>query len=172
MNADTSAENKSGYLQKAVDLSKKQKDKIAIAYWMTKQINTKANPNNVDLYNLGRAYFDAGGEGNFSYFRKADSVFAIYETKYPDQAYGPYWRARSNWSIDTSMVNAMANPHFERFIQIATTSKDSLSFRGQVKIAYKYFIGYNIFQKKDYKAAIEYCDKILAIDPADKEAEN
>jgi tetratricopeptide (TPR) repeat protein len=172
MGVDTSAENKAAYMQKAVDLSKKQKDKKAIAYWMAKQVNTKANPNNVDLYNLGRAYFDAGSEGDFNYYRQADSVFAIYEAKYPDQAYGPYWRARSNWSIDTSMVNALANPHFERFIKIATTSKDSLSFRGQVKIAYKYFIGYNIFQKKDYKAAIEYCDKILAIDPADQDAIN
>jgi tetratricopeptide (TPR) repeat protein len=172
MTADTSAENKAEYLQKAVDLAKKQKDKKATAYWLSKQYNTKKSPSNVDLYNLGRAYFDAGSDGDMSYYRRADSLFAIYETKYPDQAFGPYWRARSNWSIDTSMVNSMANPHFEKFLQIATTSKDSASFKPQVKIAYKYFIGYNIFVKKDYKSAIDFCDKILAIDPADAEAQN
>jgi tetratricopeptide (TPR) repeat protein len=170
MEVDTSAENKAAYLQKAVDFAKKQKDKKATAYWLGKQYNTKKNPNNVDLYNLGRAYFDAGSDGDFSYYRSADSVFAIYETKYPDQAFGPYWRARSNWSIDTAMAGAMANPHFEKFIQLATTTKDSATFRQQVKIAYKYFIGYNIFVTKDYKKAIEFCDKVIAIDPADKEA--
>ena len=65
---------------------------------------------------------------------------------------------------------AMANPHFAKFVEVASASKDSVSFRPQVKLAYKYFIGYNIFVKKDYKVAIEFCDKILAIDPTDAEA--
>lgn len=171
MNADTAVENKASYLQKAVDFAKKQNDKIATAYWGLKQYNAKKSPSNVDMYNLGRIFFDAGAaSGDFNYYRQADSVFAIYTTQYPDQAYGYYWRARSNWSIDTSMVNSMANPHFEKFVQVASASKDSVSFRPQIKLAYKYFIGYNIFVKKDYKVAIEFCDKILAIDPADKEA--
>jgi hypothetical protein len=68
------------------------------------------------------------------------------------------------------MVNGMANPHFEKFVQVANASPDSASFMPQVKIAYKYFIGYNIFVKKDYKTAIDFCDKILAIDPTDKDA--
>jgi hypothetical protein len=68
------------------------------------------------------------------------------------------------------MVNSMANPHFEKFVQVASASKDSVSFRPQIKLAYKYFIGYNIFVKKDYKVAIEFCDRILAIDPNDAEA--
>lgn len=64
----------------------------------------------------------------------------------------------------------MANPHFEKFIEVATTSKDSLNFRQQVVIAYKYFIGYNTVIKKDTKAAIEFCDKVLAINPSDAQA--
>lgn len=167
--ADTLAENKTAYMQKAADLSKRLKDKTGIAFWLQKQYDTKKSPNNVDLYNLGRAYFDAGSD-DFSYYTKADGVFKTYTEKYPDQAYGYYWCARTNWSIDTTMVNGMANACFEKFLQIATTSKDSVSFRPQVKIAYKYFIGYNIFVKKDYKTAIEFCDKVLAIDPNDKEA--
>lgn len=170
MNVDTVQENKASYLDKAVALAKKQDDKIATAYWLEKQYFSMKSPSNVDLYNLGRTFFDAGSLGDFNYYRKADSVFAVYTEKYPDQAYGYYWRARSNWSIDTSMVNGMANPHFEKFVQVASASKDSVSFRPQIKLAYKYFIGYNIFVKKDYKVAIEYCDKILAIDPADQEA--
>ncbi|MBS4065351.1 MAG: tetratricopeptide repeat protein [Chitinophagaceae bacterium] len=169
MEADTSADNKASYLQKAVDFARKQKDKKATAYWLEKQYNAKKNPNNVDLYNLGRAYFDAGSE-DYTYYSKANVFFKTYMEKYPDQAFGYYWCARTNWSIDTSMVNGMANECFDKFIQIATTSKDSVSFRPQIKIAYKYFIGYNIFVTKDYKKAIEFCDKVIALDPEDKEA--
>ncbi|MBY0477058.1 MAG: tetratricopeptide repeat protein [Chitinophagaceae bacterium] len=172
MNMDTAAENKASYLQKAVDLAKKQKDKIATAYWMAKQYNAKKNPTNVDIYNLGRAYMDAGSV-DFNAFKSADSIFTIYTEKYPTQYFGYYWRGRANWSIDTSMMNGMANPHFEKFIELALPllkTADSSNAVGSVKLAYKYFIGYNIFVKKDYKVAIEYCDKILAIDPADQEA--
>jgi tetratricopeptide (TPR) repeat protein len=169
MEADTSSENKASYLQKAVDFAKKQKDKKAIAYWLEKQYNTKKNPSNLDLYNLGRAIFDAGSD-DFSYYAKADQIFTTYIEKYPDQAYGYYWRGRCNWNIDSGMDKSMANSHFEKFIQIATTSKDSVNFRPQVKIAYLYFIGYNTAIKKDVKAAIEFCDKVLAIDPNDARA--
>ncbi len=169
MNADTSAENKASYLQKAVDFAKKQKDKKATAYWLEKQYNAKKNPTNLDLYNLGRAFFDAG-DADFGNYRKAYDLFGNYTAKYPDQPFGYYWQARCAWSIDTNMMNSMANPHFEKFIEVATTSKDSVSLRPQVKVAYKYFIGYNYMIKKDYPAAIVYCDKILAIDPADKDA--
>ena len=172
MNTDSIPENKAAYLQKAVDLAKKQKDKAATAYWLTKQYNTKKNPSNVDLYYLGRAYMDAGTI-NYSAYYTADSVFKLYTEKYPDQHFGYYWRGRANWSIDTSMINAMANPHFTKFIELATPlllTKDSIDAKGPIKIAYKYFIGYNIFIAKDYKTAIEFCDKILAIDPSDKEA--
>jgi tetratricopeptide (TPR) repeat protein len=167
--ADTNVDNKAEYQQKAADLAKKLKDKPGIAYWLAVQYNTKSSPSNVDLYNLGRAYFDAG-ETDFKLYTKADSIFTMYTEKYPTQAYGYYWRARSNWSIDTSMMNGMANPHFEKFVQVANASPDSASFKPQVKIAYKYFIGYHIFVKKDYKTAIEFCDRILAIDPTDKDA--
>jgi len=169
MQLDTTEENRLDYMQRAIELSKKMKDKIAIAYWQEKAYWAKKIPSNVDMYNLGRIFFDAG-DANFAYYAKADSVFAVYTEKYPAQPYGWYWRGRSNWSIDTSMMNGMANPHFEKFIEVASADKDSLSLRAQVKVALKYFIGYEIFVKKDYPKAIEYCDRILAIDPNDKDA--
>jgi tetratricopeptide (TPR) repeat protein len=172
MDADTSQENKALYLQRAVDLSAKLKDTIAIANWKLKQLAAKKNPNNVDIYNTGRAFMNAGSV-EFKYYYTADSLFKLYTEKYPDQYFGHYWRARANWSIDTSMTNALANPHFEKFLQLALptlATPDSVNSKTSIKLAYKYFIGYNIFVKKDYKVAIEFCDKILALDPTDKEA--
>ncbi|RXK59171.1 tetratricopeptide repeat protein [Lacibacter luteus] len=172
MDADTVQDNKASYLDKAVALARKKKDTVATAVWMKKQFETKKSPNNVDIYNLGRAYMNAGAI-EFKYFYTADSIFKLYTDKYPDQYFGYYWRGRANWSIDTSMTNGLANPHFEKFIELALPTlktKDSVNSVIPIKTAYKYFIGYNIFTKKDYKVAIEFCDKVLAIDPADKEA--
>lgn len=166
---DTVADNKAASMQKAADLAKKLGDKPAIAFWLEKQYQVKKSPNNLDLYNLGVAYFDAGDKQFGSYY-KADSVFSIYTARYPEQAIGYYWRGRSAWSIDTTMAQGLANPHFEKFIDLATKSKDSLSLRSRVKIAYRYFIGYATIIQKDSKLAIDFCDKILAIDPTDKEA--
>lgn len=169
MAMDTIDDNKLDYMQRAIDLSKKMKDKIAIAYWQEKAYWAKKTPSNVDMYNLGRTFFDAG-DADFAFYAKADSVFGVYTEKYPAQPYGWYWRGRCNWSIDTSMAMGMANPHFEKFIEVASADKDSVSLRPQIKVAYKYFIGYEIFVKKDYPKAIEYCDRILAIDPEDRDA--
>jgi tetratricopeptide (TPR) repeat protein len=166
---DTLAENRVACLQKAADLAKKLGDKPGIAYWLEKQFLIKKTPSNVDLYNLGVAYFDAGDKQFANYF-KADSVFSVYTGRYPEQALGYYWRGRTGWSIDTTMAQGLANPHFEKFIDLATKGKDSLTLRSRVKIAYRYFIGYATIVKKDSKMAIEYCDKILALDPLDKEA--
>jgi tetratricopeptide (TPR) repeat protein len=126
--------------------------------------NLSAVKTNVELYNRGRQYF------NQQQFKAAEKVFELYTDIYPEQAYGWYWRARSNWSIDTTMELGLANPHFDKFISTALASSDYKSFYPQVKLAYKYFVGYNVFVTKDYQRAIDYCNKILFLDPADKEA--
>jgi hypothetical protein len=168
--ADTLADNKAAYMQKAADLAKSQKDKKAIAYWTNLQYQTKKNPTNVDLYNVGKSYLDAAAE-DFSYYGKADTVFGYYIEKYPAQFTGYYWRGRVNWSIDSTMSLGLANPYFEKLIEITTPmmiGKDSTAAKNPLKLAHRYFIGYHN-AKKDNKAALEYCDKYLAIDPNDNE---
>ena len=168
--ADTIADNKAAYMQKAAELAKAQKDKKAIAFWTNLQYQTKKNPSNVDLYNVGKAYVDAAAE-DFNYYGKADTVFSLYTDKYPTQYTGYYWRGRVNWTIDSTMTLGLANPHFEKLIEITApmmATKDSSSVKNPLKLAHRYFIGY-YNAKKDNKAALEYCDKYLAIDPNDNE---
>lgn len=126
--------------------------------------NLSAIKNNVDLYNRGREYF------NQQQYKAAEKVFQLYTDLYPEQPYGWYWRARANWSIDTNMVNALANPLWEKFISTTLSLPDHKLFLPQLKMANKYFVGYHIFVTKDYQKAIDYCNKILSLDPADKEA--
>lgn len=165
---ETEAEARSTLMQKGYDLAKKMKDRGNAVIWMERLYASKTKPGNVDLSNLGRAYFEAG-EKEYNYFFKADSVFSVYTSNYPTQAFGYYWRARANWSIDSTMAKGMANPHFDKFLEIATTGPDSVNLRSQIKIAYRYYVGFNIV-KQDYAKALSYCERILAIDPADKDA--
>ena len=165
---ETDTEARTAIMLRAYELAKKIKDRQAALQWMERVYASKTKPGNVDLSNLGRAYFEAG-EQSYANFFKADSIFAIYTTNYPSQAFGYYWRGRSNWSIDSTLSNGLANPHFEKFLAIATTGPDSVSLRSQIKIAYRYFIGYHVV-KQDYSTALSYCDRILAIDPVDKDA--
>ncbi len=170
INADEDAENKAAYMQKAADLAKSQKDKKAIAYWLNLQYQTKKNPSNLDLYNVGKSYVDVAAE-DFSFYAKADSVFLIYTEKYPAQYTGFYWRARVNWSVDSTMALGLANPYFDKMLEITLpmlATKDSASVKNPIKLAHRYYIGY-FNAKKDNKSAVEYCDKYLSIDPNDNE---
>jgi tetratricopeptide (TPR) repeat protein len=169
LSIDTVSESRSALMVKGYDLAKKMKDKKSTLLWMERVYTSKQSPSNVDLSNLGRAYLEAG-EIQFSNYAKADSVFGMYTSKYPAQAFGYYWRGRANWSIDSTMAKGMANPHFEKFLDIATSGPDSVSLRSQIKIAYRYFVGFYAL-KQDYSKALSYCDRILAIDPADKDAQ-
>ncbi|MFN9710480.1 MAG: tetratricopeptide repeat protein [Bacteroidota bacterium] len=168
--ADEDADDKAAYMQKAVDLAKAQKDKKAIAYWMKFKYLNKKNPNSLDLFNVGRAYYELGSE-DFNYFYKADSVFTLYTVKYPNVYNGYEMRARCNWSIDTTLTLGIANPHFEKMLEIAVpllNSKDSISIKSTLKMAYRYFVAHYI-TKKMAPNAIEYCDKFLSIEPGNKE---
>jgi hypothetical protein len=113
---------------------------------------------------------DAGAE-DFNYYAKADSVFGVYTEKYPAQFTGYYWRARANWSIDSTMEKGLANPYFSKLIEVTLpmmATKDSSTVKNPFKFAHRYFIGYHN-SRKENKIALEYCDKYLAIDPNDKE---
>jgi len=71
------------------------------------------------------------------------------------------------WAIDSTMEQGLANPFFEKTIEVA--SKDSVKYKAQLIGSYKYFVVYNISIKKDKAKALEFCDKILTIDPTDAE---
>jgi Flp pilus assembly protein TadD len=168
--ADSVLENKLEYIQKAIDLAKANKDKKVLAYWTGLKYLNKKNPSNIDLFSVGRAYYELGSE-DFNYFYKADSVFAIYTEKYPATYNGYDMRGRINWSIDTSLTLGLANTHFEKMIGIAfplLASKDSLSVKSSLKYAYRYFIGHYVV-KKMTSEAMDYCNKFLSIDPENKD---
>jgi len=78
--------------------------------------------------------------------------------------------ASSNEGLDTTGANGLAKPYYEKVISIADTSADKEKVKPNLIRAYKYMLAYFYNIKKDKIAAIEWNNKILALDPNDAQA--
>lgn len=161
---DTLEANKITYLKTIASSYEGQKKYKEAADWYNKVVLVKRAPGKVDLYNAGFNYFRTGN------YQTAITIFNIYSQKFPEDAFGYYMSAKAKWGIDSLMAQASANADFEKTIAVGMV--DSVKYKPQVIGSYKYFVAYYANVKKDNAKAIEYCDKILALDPQDAEALN
>lgn len=163
LNADTVKEQRLEYVVALADLEKQLGNREEEAYWRGRIYEEKQNPTNLDIYKWGMALYAADD------YERADSVFAIYEHKYPDQIYGYLMRARANALLDSTMEKGLAVPHYEKLAEVAV--KDSVKNKDILLKAYQYLGAYEATVTKDYNTSLEYYDKVLSIDPQDAEAE-
>jgi tetratricopeptide (TPR) repeat protein len=152
------------YAKKLAGLYKKQKDYSNQALWLGMYYDGNTKATNLDLFNWGLAYYMA------KEFPMADSVFGLYETKYPEQDFGYYWRARSDAAIDTAMETGMAVPHYLKLIDIAGKDTANRTNRKHLIESYGYIAAYKANTQKDYAGAIDYFGKLLELDPANTDA--
>jgi tetratricopeptide (TPR) repeat protein len=132
------------------------------AKWREQIFLHKENPNNLDLYNWGVALYMSAN------YLSADSVFGMYTEKYPEQVHGPLWQARCNSLIDTSMELGLAVPHYKKLIEVAAT--DTVANKSYLLTAYGYLASYEANVTKDYEQSLTYFEKMLALDPDNKDA--
>ncbi len=150
------------YYTKLAYLESKRNNDSAEAYWRGKIYETKPDPTNLDIYKWGMALYQSRN------FQMADSVFGLYEAKYPDQVYGPLYRAKANTFIDTTMQLGLAVPHYQRLIEVA--GKDSVKNKNLLTLAYEYLGAYEATVTKRYAASLKYFDKVLELDPGNEDA--
>jgi tetratricopeptide (TPR) repeat protein len=100
----------------------------------------------------------------------ADSVFGVYETKYPDQDFGYYWRARCDAAIDTAMTTGMAIPQYMKIVEIDGKDSANKTNRKHLIESYGYIAAYKANTEKDYAGAITFFEKLLDLDPANADA--
>lgn len=160
---DTTA--KIEYVKKIMALYKAEKNYSQQANWNGELYKLNAPFTNVDIFNWGVAHYNAKN------YQMADSVFGIYATKYPDQTFGYYWRARSNAAIDTAMEMGIAIPHYEDMIDVALKDTTSVNNKKWLIEAYGYIAAYKVNAEKKYDSALQLYDKILELDPANNDAE-
>jgi tetratricopeptide (TPR) repeat protein len=161
---DTVPENKLGYVK---DLAKSLYDEgrfVEAGKWYGRVLDLNPNYGKVDLYYAG--YSDYRG-GNY---KSADSVFQLYQKKYPEDLYGWYLGARSKEGIDTAGTAGLAKPDYEKIIAIADTVADKASIKDKLIPAYRYMVAYYYNVLKNAETANQFNDKILEVDPADATA--
>lgn len=156
---------KADLVRKIIAFDKKLKLYEKQAYWFTQLRSLPAEMSNVDIFNWGIANYNAQN------YVAADSVFGIYATKYPEQSFGYYWRARSNAAIDTAMATGIAIPHYEEMIRVASKDTANANNRKWLIQAYGYIAAFKVNTEKKYDDALAYYDKILQLDPGNDDAE-
>ncbi|MEO6730767.1 MAG: tetratricopeptide repeat protein [Ferruginibacter sp.] len=150
------------YIMSLADLQNELGNREREAFWRERIYNIKQPLTNLDIYKWGMALYSSE---NFS---KADSVFAIYEEKYPDQIHGYLWRARSNALIDTTMKEGLAVPHYTKLVELI--SKDTATNKPLLVRAYEYLAAFEANTTKDFAASLDYYDKILELEPENIDA--
>jgi tetratricopeptide (TPR) repeat protein len=113
-----------------------------------------------DYYLLGMAsYFG-------KQFGKADSAFSkLIEVK-PDYAEGYLWKGNANAFIDPDAKTTVAKESYEKFITLTEANPDK--YKKNLITSYNYLGKYAI-KKDDNATAKSYFNKILALDPDNKE---
>jgi tetratricopeptide (TPR) repeat protein len=152
------------YAKKLAKLYKAQKDYANQAIWLGRYYTGTNKATNLDLFNWGLAHYMAKEYAN------ADTVFGLYEAKYPDQDFGYYWRARCDAAIDTAMASGLAIPHYSKLIDIDAKDTANKTNRKHLIEAYGYIAAYKANSEKDYAGSIDYFGRLLTLDPANADA--
>jgi Flp pilus assembly protein TadD len=162
---DTLMANKLDIVKSTAQYFIDNKDYAQAGKWYAKILNLKPDYGKVDLYYAGYNYYRGGN------YQAADSIFGLYEQKYPDDIFGPYMKAHAEEGIDTSGVNGLAKPDYEKVIAIADTSADKEKVKANEITAFRYMVAFYYNIKHDKDSAIYFNSKILELDPNDAQAQ-
>ena len=127
-------------------------------------MNIDSSYGKTDLFYAG--YNDYRG-GNY---KTADSVFTLYQNKYPDDIYGWYLGARAKEGMDTTYELGLAKPDYEKVIAIGDTTTDKNSVKDKLIPAFRYMVAYYYNIKHQADTALMYNNQILTVDPTDATA--
>jgi tetratricopeptide (TPR) repeat protein len=162
LTAEDKREDSLQLMQHIALLYKEAGNRAEEAVWRQQIFVHKETPNNLDLYSWGVALYMAAD------YQHADSVFGIYTTQYPEQIHGPLWQARCNAVMDSTMELGLAVPYYKKLIEVAGI--DTATNKSYLLTAYGYLASYEANVTKDYEQSLAYFEKMLALDPDNKDA--
>ncbi|MEO8822588.1 MAG: tetratricopeptide repeat protein [Ginsengibacter sp.] len=160
---DTLMANKVKYAKDVAINLASQKKYAEAGKWYGKVLAIDSNYGKTDLFYAG--YNDLLGQN----YVTADSVFKLYQQKYPEDAYGWYLGGHAVEGIDTAQTG-MAKPLYQKVIEIGDTTQDKASIKDKLVPSYRYMVAFYYNIQKQVDSAIMYNNKILEIEPTDATA--
>jgi predicted Zn-dependent protease len=168
LSLDTVYNSRWGLLQESFDAAKAKNNKSLQAALGLLMYKTRKIPYHFDLFSSGLSYYQAGA------YTKADSVFNMYNTNYPDSIYGWFWWGRTNIALDTtlSVEPYLSNmvTGFRKSLDIGSTNKER--FKTQGIQSSQFLAGIYNNTKKDRDSAIYFVQRGLEFDPANATLSN
>lgn len=132
--------------------------------WYTKVLHVNPNFGVVDLFWAGYSDYRAGN------YEAADSVFTVYQQKFPHDLTGWYLGARSKEGLDSAGLNGLAKPDYEQIISMSDTISNKDSISDKLLPSYRYLMAYYYNVKGDVANAAKYNGLVLTLLPTDENA--
>lgn len=158
---DTSKATKTRYAKLGAELlgnAKLYSDQIV---WLQKYFDLKGSLTEFDYYTMCNAYYNAKDYVNTMAFAQK------YITNFPDKPYGYALNVKAAKALDTTTNPGIA---VDALLQYNTFLEKDLEKNRKFMVNNLYYIMlYYADKVKDYKKALEYCDKILVLIPNDPE---
>jgi predicted Zn-dependent protease len=161
---DTIPANKINYIKSTAESLIAAKKYVEAGKWYAKVLDQKKDYGKVDLYYAGYNFYRGGD------YPSSVSIWKLYQTKYPEDIFGWYMAARAKEGIDTSGEQGLAKPDYEKVIALGDTVADKSTVKDKLIPALRYMVAYSYNVQKDKDAALQFNDKILAIEPTDPTA--
>lgn len=127
-------------------------------------INSKIATGTADVNDnmmLGKSYYQ------LKQYDKADSVFTQVSVIDPNNLDPYVWMANTAASLDPDSKLGLAKPKYEMVIKVAMA--DTVKNKNEMLNAYSYLASYYLKVKKDNTQTKNYAQKILNLDPSNKE---
>lgn len=126
-------------------------------------LTIKPKPGPTDQLNLARSYTYT------DQYAQADTVYTKLVELYPNNAAVVALAAGVKSNLDPTSEKLLAKPLYEKVLEIATATPDKVNKKDLI-MAYKYMGSYYVIHQNDLNKGKEIFEKVLAIDPNDKQA--
>lgn len=126
-------------------------------------LKIKAKPSPTDQLNLARSYTYT------EQYAQADTIYTKLIEQYPTNSAVVALGAGVKSNLDPNSETWLAKPLYEKVIELATADPAKTSKRDLI-MAYKYMGSYYAIKESNMKKGEEYFDKVLTLDPNDKQA--
>jgi Tfp pilus assembly protein PilF len=160
LKVDTVLDNKIDLLKKGAEFFKAKGQREKEGDLLAAMVEIKPKPTINDYFDIGRAYYFGGAH------EKSYNAFVKFTEIYPDEVYGWEWKLNNSRILDSVKMDSIAVPDAQKLLEFS--ERDTAKFKKQYISAAGLLLGYYANIAKDGAKALEYINKMLLLDPTNK----